>query len=168
MKIKMNNGDWESLVIVSDSFKADKMTLGDVVVLQKIQNHIRQSLANFLVQKSQIVIKGQALVDSSQKELLKLQEKYPKDPNNKEIIDFVKKSNDRLDNEINGALKDIEGENVEIEMPDDWYDRLRRLFAQQAFFGVNGYNDNPFGHAAFTRTVEALGISLDELGKSNN
>lgn len=168
MKIKMNNGDWESLVIVADNFKAEKMTLGDVVRLQKIQDFIKQQLANFLVKKSEIVIKGQAFVDQAHKQLEEIKARHPFEPNHQEIVDFSNEANHRLETDVNAELRNIEGEMVEIDLPEDWYETIKRLFAKQAFFGVNGYNDNPLGHAAFTRTIEALKISLEELESPSN
>lgn len=161
MKITMILADWESLVLVMRNFKAESMTLTHVVHLQKVSELIEEKIGEFAKKKTDLVQKGQDLIAEGQRGFDELRAKYIGQPTHPDVIAYTNGINQRIQTEINDKIRELEMEQREVEIPDNWFESLQNAYVRQAYFGEGGYLDNHLGRAAFVRTLQALQIPIE-------
>jgi len=163
MQIKMKNMDWESLMVVTQSFKAKEMLISHVVYLEKMGDLIVDKLGKYLKEKTFLLDSGKEMVKKAQAKMQKLFEAHPDQQNHPEVVAYADEINEKLRLEINDKIAILDNEETELDIPDNWYQSLRLNYIKQVSFGDNGYLDNHLGRAAFVRTLKALEIPVEEV-----
>lgn len=165
MKVKMICADWESVLVLARSFKADKMTLSQVVHVEKASDFIREVLKDYLDRKGKLIEQAASIVKTAQERLAKIQVQHIGEPNHPELTKFSEETNALLDKEINSKIAEVETKEMEMDLQDNWFESLQNSFTRQAYFGEGGYKDNHFGRAAYVRTLKGLNIPVEEVEK---
>ena len=168
MEIKMIAADWESLIVLFRAFKADDMTLSQVVHLENVNELIQSQLKDYLKEKGELLAKAQIMIDAAKITMDKLRAKYIGQPDHPEILQFTNGFNAELDKDVNGRLEKLQMAEKDIEIQDNWIESLQKIYVRQAFFGDGGYHNNHLGRAAYVRTLKALGIpteAVEEIDK---
>lgn len=162
-KILLSNSDWDALCIVLNGFRGSNLSLAEVVHLQKVTDLVQRTLSKYLDERAKLVAKGNKILNESQPKLAQLRDLHKDNIEHQEIVDYVASVNNRLLSEANVPIENLNESETEIEIPENWFESLRKAYARNVTFGENSYSDNALGRAAFVRTADALGVDESEL-----